>query len=345
MDRENIVAGGGAAGLNAALELADRGLKPVLISRSSRHTYSNALHRLVGNGTEIEDISLDLEEFLEDTPVKFVQEDIQEFRPEEKEVETDEESYSYENLVLALGNKLADPVSGLEDAENFYSGENSVEAVEGLEDADEVAVIGSGRKGVQVAGKLHEKDFDVSLIDSSTRPLPKESSKASKKVLQLFNDIDLSFRGATTVKEITSYGVVLEESGEADFDSVIWCGGLSAPEIVQENFGCGEKGVEVNKGLSATDFEGVYAAGGCADIGSDSFSEAVNQGRHVAKNISSSSELLDEYKESVRKVFSAGSYGIYIRNDSVYVNRLIGSLIDFQAKKYFTGLKKRKLFL
>lgn len=339
------MAGGGAAGLNAALELADRGLKPVLISRNNQHTYTNALHRLVNDKTDLDDVSIDLEEFLEDTPVKFVKEEIEDFRPEEKEVKTGEDTYSYRNLVLALGNEVKNPVPGMENAENFYSRENSVEAVEGLEEAEKVAVVGAGRKGVQIAGELHENDYELSLIENSTRPLPKESSKASKKVLQLFNVIDLSFRGATTVKEVTSYGVILEESGEVDFDSVIYCGGLSAPKIVQENFSCGEEGVEVNRGLSATDFDGVYAAGGCADIDSGSFSEAVKQGRHAAKNIASSSELLDEYEEGGRKVFSAGSYGIYIRNNSVFINRLIGSLERFQAKKYFVGLKKRKFFL
>ncbi|WP_414837419.1 NAD(P)/FAD-dependent oxidoreductase [Candidatus Nanosalina sp. VS9-1] len=344
MDKDTVVAGGGAAGLNAALELARRGLEPVLISRNSRHTYRNALHHMISGG-DLESLSIDLKEFLDGTPVEFVEEEIEGFDPEKKEVETAEQSFSYENLVVALGNQASSDIPGLDYTEDFYTGENARQAVESLEDAEKVAVVGAGRKGVQVAGELHKNGYDVTLVDSSTRPLPRESSEASKKLLEVFNEEDLSFRGGSTVRELTGYGIEFEDGSELEVDEVIWCGGLSCNEVVQRDFNCGDEGLEVNRGLSATGFDGVFAAGGCSNLEDRSFGSAVKQGRHAAKNIAESSKLLEEYEPGELKLFSMGKYGVYIRNERCHISRATGLLTRYQHRKYLLDLRRQGFFL
>ncbi len=340
MSRRVVVAGGGAAGLNAALKLSREGLRPVLVDTEKHHTNTDRLHRVVEK--DLEDISINLEDFLKKTRIRYVDSRVEEYRPDEKVVETEDESLEYDNLVLAVPGETGEQDFSLEYTENFYTAEASMEAAEALEDSGEVAVIGAGRKGSTVASYLEMKGYNTTVVERKTRPLPGENSEASEELLSYFNKAGVGFRGGSTVKEIANYGIEFEDGIETEYDAVIWCGGLKCSEQIKEDFDCGSEGLEVNQGLSAPEHDGVYATGACIE-GRHSFHEEIRQGRLVAENITSGKEMLKQYNPSKRKFMRVGKKGLMMDSERAFLTRLGGLYPVYRDGKYFTGLKYQRL--
>lgn len=342
MSGKVVVLGSGAAGLNAALKLSKKGVNTVLVAEDKHHADPEKLHRTLEK--DIEGLSIDLGVFLEDTDVKFVEDEIENIDGEKKVVETSEEVFEYDNLVVALEGDISRPDFSIEYTENFYRPKSAVKAAEKLEDSEKVAVIGSGIKGVQTASYLNLENFVVTLIDERTRPLPRENEEASKKLLNYLNSSGLGFRGGSTVKEITNYGIEFKDDSEVEFDAVIWCGGLEASQLVKDAFNCGSKGLEVNRGLSAPEFDGVYAAGASADIERTDFYGRARQGKLIADNITSDTEILKQYKPSGYRTLDIGNTGLLISGDKAYLNRLIPLISRYRSRKYSLNLGKQKIF-
>lgn len=345
MSERVVVAGGGLSGLGAAIDLDSNGYDVLLIDQGDKHVFKPALPDLIRGRVSEDDITIDLDEHLKNTGVEYTKEKIQGFRPEEKIVESEIGDYSYDYLVVALGGQKKAPDFSLKYADDFYSLENARDSCEKIEEAGSAIVIGGGRLGVETASELHFKGLDVTIIDNSTRPLPDASENISKKMLKFFNRQELSFMGGREVVEVMNYGVELEDGEEIDKDIVIWCGGLEAPEIVQKSFRTGKKGIKVNRGLSAVDFENVYAVGHCAN---DEFEEntgnAIKQGIHVAGNISRGENLLEDFNPSKRfEIVSGGSSGFLMLGENSYGSRGFRLAKDFGLKFYFLNLERKRL--
>lgn len=335
MAEKVVVTGTGPAGLNAALTLSRKGFETVLVG-GGKHCFEPELF------TTGELSQLEVENLLAKTDVDFVEENVEAYRPVEKIVETSGDDITYDILVVAENGDVAEPDFSLEYTENFYSIEDREKALESLEDG-KVSVIGSGLNGVRLGSELQSKGFDTALIDSSTRPLPEENESVSKRLLNFFNSNELSFRGGSTVKEVTSYGIEFMDDSELEIDQIIWCGGKEAPETVQESFECGSEGLEVNRGLSASGLDSVYAVGDSADLEDHSFHESVRQGVKVAENISSDSELLQEYRSRGINILRLGESGAVIKDDRMYINRLLKSYAVYRRFRYFARLRLKAL--
>jgi len=345
MSERVVVAGGGMSGLAAAEELEKQGFEVLVIDENSEHVYRPSLPSII-NGKDLENICFDTEKILENTNIKLVEEKIDSFDPESKSVETSENSYSYDYLVVGLGGEVKEPDFSLSLTEDFYSKESAEKAVEALEDADSATVIGAGYIGVEVALRLDSKDIDVTLVDSSTRPLSKENDSVSESILELLNRREISFMAGRKVFSAHSFGVEFEDDGDKESDVVIWCGGIQSPEIVQRDFNTGENGVEVNKGLSAVNFENVYAIGRCAATeGNSRALESVKQGRKAADNISKKDGLLDDYehKDGFRYICSPDST-VMVKGDSAFSGEYLSVLGRVDELRYRNRIwRKRKL--
>ncbi len=345
MSEEVVVAGAGFAGLNSALMLDSEGFDVTLIDRDSRHVFKPGLIELMRGRVSKEDITLDLENFLENTEIKFVEEEVTEIQPDRKSVETSGENFTYDYLVLALGSEKVQPDFDLRYTENFYTLEDAEKAVDELEDSDSAVVIGSGYTGVEIGTELHEKGLDVTVVDESTRPMPASREKVSQAALDHFNGANLSFRGGNRVSEVTNYGVELENGKEIEADTVIWCGGLQASKTVQKSFKTSSEGVRVNSGLSALEHEDIFVAGDSADDENlDTAQMAEKQGIHVAENIYTGGELLEDFEPGRNPVIvSLGNSGMMITENSVYRSRFVRFMKDMVIRYYFFNLRKRKV--
>jgi NADH dehydrogenase len=345
MGKRVVVAGAGFAGLSSALMLDSKGFDVVLIDRKSYHLFRPGLTELVRARISEERIKLDLEDFLEDTGVEYTRDEVEEIDTQGKNIHAEEDDYSYDYLVLALGSEKIEPDFDLKYAEDFYSLGSARDAVEASESSDSAVVIGSGYTGVEIATELDRKGLEVTIVDAATRPMPEANEKASHIALDHFNEENISFRGGKKVEEVTNYGVELEDGSQIEADTVVWCGGLSASEAVRDSFGAGFKGLEVNSGLSAVDHEDVFVAGDAADDGFlDTAQVAEKEGVHVAENIYSGGELLKDFHPGKNPVLvSLGDSGMLVFDDSAYRSRLFRFMKDLVIRYYFFNVRRRKL--
>ena len=345
MSERVVVAGGGMSGLAAAEELEKQGFEVYVIDEDSEHVYRPSLPSII-NGKDLEKIRFDTEKILENSEINLIEETIESFDTEGKTVETSEDSYSYDYLVVGLGGEIRDSDFSLTLTGDFYTLESAKNTSNALEGVDSAVIIGSGYVGVEAALRMDSRDIDVTLVDSSTRPLSEEDPKVSEKVLEILNKREISFMAGKKVDSAHDYGVEFKDGKDKESDIVIWCGGIQASKVVQENFKTGTEGLKVNKGLSAVNFESVYAIGKSADTeGGSRALEAIKQGRLAAKNISKKEGLLEDYERSdgYRYICSPNS-GVLVRNNSAFSSNLVNLLGILDELRYRGKVwRKRKL--
>lgn len=343
MSERVVVAGGGMSGLAAAERLEKEGFEVLVIDENSEHVYRPSLPSII-NGKSPEDISFNIEKILESSGIRLMEESIEHFDPDEKVVVTSEGDYSYDYLVVGLGREMNEPSFSLSLAGDFYSIESAKNTTNAVEETDSAVIVGAGYIGVEVALRLNSRDIDVTLVDSSTRPLSEEGHGVSESILELLNDREITFKAGRHVVSAHDYGVEFEGGEDVESDLVIWCGGIQAPEIVQRDFNTNQNGIKVNKGLSAVDFENVYAVGRSADIeGNSRALESIKQGEKAAENISKEEGLLNDYENTggFRYICSPNS-GVLIRNDYALAGRHANALGRIDELRYRNRIWRRK---
>lgn len=348
MAEEVVVAGAGFAGVSTALELESKGYDVKVIDKRLKHQFTPGLIDILRERISRGRLEVDLHEFFKGTGIEFCNEIIDGIDTESKTVSTGEDLHIYDYLVVALGGEPRTFGTDVSGAYVPYSFEEAEDLRDGLDDSNEALIVGSGYVGIEVAGELAEKGVDVTVVDQATRPMPNSIEKSSHVVLDLFDRKDISFRGGATVVEVREDGVELENGGTLESDVVIWSGGVKAPELVQECFGCDENGIDVNPGLSEPGNPKVFAAGDSADDGSlKTAHNAMRQAKVLAENIGKSeSQNLSEYEEGTNPLaVSLGSTGIFLYGDKVYKNRFFRRLKDLVRMSYWVTLKRKRFVL
>ncbi len=344
MSEKVVVAGAGFGGVNAALQLARRGFEVTLIDKNAYHTFVPGLIDLLRERKKEDKLRMDLEKFFGSTSVEFREETILGFDPDNDKVETTKDSHTYDYLVLALGGGPADYGMDISGAETCYNLEQAKELAEKTEDIEDAIIVGSGYVGVEIAGELAEEDIDVTVVDRSTRPSSRSKMETSQKIVDYFNENDVTFKGGTDVKKVSENSVLLGNGLEMDADTVIWSGGVQASEVVQKSFDAGPKGVPVNSGLSSKEHENVFALGDSADADCLKLAQnAEDQAEVVAENIGRNGAL-KEYEEKKKPlVISMGETAIFEYGDISLEHRWLRKLKDFTRTYYFASLRFRKL--
>lgn len=348
MAEKVVVAGAGFGGLNAAVELARKGFEVEIIDKESFSEYTPGLIDVFRDRVEEDQLKIDLHDFFENIPVEFSREKILGFNVDEKKVETDSGSHSYDYLVLALGSEPATYGLDVSNAESCYDLRGTRKLDRKTDECDSAIIVGCGYVGVEIATELEEKGIHVTMVDGSTRPVASSGIEVSDKVLNYMNNHDIDFRGGATVEEINEESVRLETGEEIEADTVIWSGGIQAAQIVQNYFDTGPSGLPVNSGLSSEEYPSVFAMGDNADSGFLEVAQnAEEQAEVVATNVAKSdNQALEEYSEGfLPLLISLGDTAVLTVGDKAYQNRMLRYLKDFVRVRYLFNLKKRKLKL
>ncbi|MFB6143733.1 MAG: NAD(P)/FAD-dependent oxidoreductase [Candidatus Nanohaloarchaea archaeon] len=346
MGREIVVLGAGFAGLNTCLELAAKGYEPKLIDRRSFHLFRPDIEKLVSGKIDEGELKVDLDSFLSGVPVEFCQETVLGIDPEQKIVETDKDSHSYDSLVITLGGESADHGMDISDAVKAWSLEGMKQLGEEVGDIDEAIVVGSGYTGVETAGELRESGVDVTVVDRSTSPMPNSCDAASMFALDYFNKHDIKFMGGKDVTEVKEGQIRTEDGSFLDADVVVWSGGVKAPGVVTSSFDCGPEGLPVNSGLSSKEYPEVLAGGDCADHGFwKSAQNALKQSQTLSENVvKQESESLESFREVERpRVITLGRSAIFEWKSFALKRWYFRYLRYFIRKKYFFRLRFKKL--
>jgi NADH dehydrogenase len=336
---EILVLGAGFLGVNVALQ-SDGDV--TLIDQDLQHEYIPGVIDLIRDRRRREDLQVDLEKLLPDT--KLTEDTVVAIRPEEKVVETKKGLYGYEKLVIGLGGKPRTFGMDISEAHTVWGTEDTERLVEDLEDTKKALVVGSGYTGLEVAGEIAEREIETVVVETRTRPAPNLSERSSEKFLELMQKKGVSFRGGVKVQKITEEGVETED-GEIEADTVVWCGGVQASEVVQKSFDVDGRGVKVNRGFSVENHEDIFAGGDCAD--SDSLKTAHNamtQADTIAENLERDKHLKQFGSDSSPIAVSFGDTGAVVHNQEVvwtgFPSRVLKDLV---RRYYFLRLKWRKL--
>ncbi|GAA0892260.1 NAD(P)/FAD-dependent oxidoreductase [Fulvivirga kasyanovii] len=323
-----IIIGGGFAGIKLVKRLAKAPLQIVLFDRNNYHTFQPLLYQVATAGLEPDSIADPLRKQLE--PVKnffFRMAEVYSVDPGSQTIQTEIGEMSYDYLVIATGSKTnyfgnesimanAFPLKQIPQAldlrshilQNFEAA-TITDDPEKLESMMNIAIVGGGPTGVEVAGALGELkknilpsdypelDFDqmnITLLEGTPRLLGAMSEFASRKALKYLKKFDVHVQLNTLVTSYDGTVAKLSNGDEIKTQTLIWAAG------VQGNFPDGINDGSVERGRLVVDeyskvkgYENIYAIGDIAVMKSKEFPYghpmlapvAIQQGDHLAENL------------------------------------------------------------
>ncbi|MFB6216015.1 MAG: NAD(P)/FAD-dependent oxidoreductase [Candidatus Aenigmatarchaeota archaeon] len=340
-----LVLGAGFGGVNVALEVARSRHDVEIIDIDGYHEYTPGLIDLYRERMTEEDLRFNLNRLFRGTGVEFSREAVEDIDPERKSVETSAGTHDYDYLVVSLGSEPRSFGMDLEHADAPYTLKEARESRRNMEGADKVNVVGSGYVGVEVAGELAEMGKNVTVIESSTRPMSSSNEAASHKVLSYLNDTGIDFRGGSRVKRIESGKAVLENGKNIEHDECVWAAGIQASKTVQESLGATPEGLEVDGTLRWTKYPDVFAVGDCAGTEAiDTAHNAMRQAEVVSENIGKMKSDMKTYQASKYPlIVSLGDTGLVTYGETALKNSALRSCKDLVFHWYRSTLKKKKL--
>lgn len=303
MENKNIVIiGAGYAGVHAAKKLAkkykqDDSVSITLIDRHSYHTMMTQLHEVAAQRAEPGDIQFDLRKLFNHSRVKLVTDEVKHVDHEKKVVTTEQGTYPYDYLILAMGGEPNDfGTPGVhEHGFTLLSWENAVKLHEHIEKTvrhaatvhDEkkrramltFAVCGGGLTGVEMIGellgqrtrlakinKLDEKDISLYLVEAVPTILNVLDRKDADKAEKYMVENGIKILKNSPIVEVKTDRIILKSGDEIPSYTLIWTAGIKAnsdtKDFGMESARAGR--LKVNEYMEASGFKNVYVVGDLA---------------------------------------------------------------------------------
>jgi len=275
MKYDIIIIGGGPAGVLAgkAAKQVNSELKICLIKKDKGIPIRCSEPYVLGGYSELKNIVAS-DEMITGSGVDLVIDEVTEVLPDRKEVKTKNgRIYKYKKLILATGaHPFMPPIPG-KDLDNVFTLRSpddvkNIEVV--LKESKNIAVIGGGAIGVELASVLQGEDRNITLVEL----LPHLISGAydedySKKAEELLSKSEVKVITGKKVKEIKGdkkvQSLILESGEEIKSELVILTIGVRSEIGLAKEAGAriGQFGIETNE-RQETSLEEVYACGDCA---------------------------------------------------------------------------------
>jgi NADPH-dependent 2,4-dienoyl-CoA reductase/sulfur reductase-like enzyme/nitrite reductase/ring-hydroxylating ferredoxin subunit len=298
-----IIVGAGAAGTSAAETLRREGYKRsiILIDSDPDAPYDRpnlSKDYLAGEAPE-DWILLRPESFFSDRGIQRIQGLVSEVDPTNHQVLLDGgRRLPFGALILAPGSRprtLPVPGSDLEHVHTLRSLADCRAIIESANSADSVAVIGASFIGMEVAASLKARGLPVTVIAPEKIPFQSVLGEELGTFIKgLHEEKGVSFRLESTVTEIRSDSVLLEDGSEVEADLVVVGIGVDPDLGLARKAGLKtEDGIVVDEFLRTSHID-VYAVGDVArypeprlgrSVRIEHWAVAQRQGRTAARNI------------------------------------------------------------
>ena len=223
--------------------------------------------------------------------------------PRDKSVVYDNgESESYDTLLVATGSQPVRPqIKGLDGANflGFHTLDDYHEMLEQLREGSEVAVLGAGLVGMEVAAALSERGFKVTVLEKENGVLPLSFDRpVGAYISQIYAEHDVDICTEKEVTEIINASkrreIVCADGDVFQAGLLVCCVGVASRVSMLEGSGiAANRGIRVDNRMS-TNMDGIYAAGDVAEApnfltGKNGLSpilpSAVEQGRIAGSNM------------------------------------------------------------
>jgi NADH dehydrogenase len=288
MTENVVVLGSGYAGAGAIRSLeasVDGEAKLTWISQVGYHLVLHESHRCIRDPSVRGKITIPIGE-IKSPETTFVQGEVVEIDTDDRTVHVEDDGVvDYDYLLVGLGSRTAffgieglrehaHTLKGLEDAVGIHEDivERAADTTAGA--PLDVVVGGAGLSGIQAAGEIAElRDdrglpLDITLVEGLDNVLPNSAPSLQIALRERLEDRGVTIRTGEFVGEVDGSTVHVGEDGEIDYDVLVWTGGITGREAV-ENAGV-QKDERSNRLHAAQDFqtddERVFAIGDCALI-------------------------------------------------------------------------------
>ena len=323
-----VIIGAGFGGIKLAKCLRKLPVDVLLIDRNNYHNFQPLMYQVATGGLEPDSIAYPVRRiFRSYKNVSCRMAEVEAVDPQANLLHTNIGKIGYDYLVIATGSDTNffnfKPIKSqllvlktIQDALNIrsYVYQNLEKAIanysdESLEEIMNIAIVGGGPAGIELAGALAEmkrhvipKDFpdldtsrmNINLYQSGPRVLKEMSAEASEKALVYLKDLGVNVMLHARVVTYEKDRVKLEDGTSFPTDTVIWTAGVLGAPIngLPEESRAGGNRILVDGCNRVAGSENIFAIGDVAACVSDVNPQglpmmapvAQQQGRHLAKN-------------------------------------------------------------
>ncbi len=260
-----VIIGAGFGGITLATSLKNKNVEILLIDQNNYHNFQPLMYQIATGGLEPYSIAYPVRRIFRNRKnVRFRMTKVKSVDIDAKHIITPVGNFSYDYLIIATGSKnnfydfeaikkTLFPLKSIPDALNmrsfiFQNLEKSLtkQADESLEEILNIAVVGGGPAGIELAGALAEmkqfvipKDFpdldtsklSINLYQSSPRLLKAMSEEASKKSLEYLKNLGVNVFLNSRVTNYIGDEIKLSDGSSFKTDTLIWTAGVKGAPI------------------------------------------------------------------------------------------------------------------
>jgi len=265
MTKKIVIIGCGFGGIALGKKLIDQPFDVLLLDKNNYHTFQPLLYQVATGGLEADSIAYPIRRVFRGAKnVRFQMCEVLEIEPVQKILKTNVGNIDYDILVVASGscNKYFNfesikyeflPLKSVTDALNMRSFlMQNLEQTVFTYNADEkeslmnIAIIGGGATGIELAGALAEmrryvlpKDFPeidfanmkITLFEAAPKLLGSMSAKASKASERFLKKLGVEIKLNAKVVSYEQRKITLDDGHTFLADSVIWTAGVKGNAI------------------------------------------------------------------------------------------------------------------
>ncbi len=342
-----IIIGAGIAGLTAikGIREIDNSGSILLLSNENRLPYKRTkINKHITVGFKTNDFSINEPNWYKEQGVEIIYDDITSIKLELKQVESKNNCFTYDKLLLAIG---AQPkitkTKGLADIPyHFVHFASEVERIiKQAKDKKHYLIIGGGIEGLETADQLLALNKKVTVVQRSTNPLKSLFPKyITNKIYQTIKNSGINYLDGEEVLSIQNKGggnyQAITNNHIINCDEVIVCAGSKAniDRIKQSGLNV-NNGIIVNEYLQTSN-QDIYAAGDVAEhpngLVTGLWHPAEYQGLTAGKNMAGKNEIYYEVPYRLKSeflgkfLFSANYYKVTNKttqpiiesNDNIY---------------------------
>ena len=260
-----VIIGAGFGGVTLAKSLKNKNVEILLIDQNNYHNFQPLMYQIATGGLEPYSIAYPVRRIFRNRKnVRFRMTKVKSVNVDAKHIVTSVGNFNYDYLIIATGcknnfydfesiQKTLFPLKSIPDALNmrsfiFQNLEKSLtkQADESLEEILNIAVVGGGPAGIELAGALAEmkrfvipKDFpdldtsklSINLYQSAPRLLKAMSEDASDKSLEYLQNLGVNVCLNSRVTKYAGDELTLSDGSSFKTDTLIWTAGVKGAPI------------------------------------------------------------------------------------------------------------------
>jgi NADH dehydrogenase len=297
-----VIIGAGFGGLWAARTLANRPVDVLVIDHNNYHTFLALLYQVAAAELEAEDIAYPVRSVFWNTPnIDFVLAHARRIDLQNRTIETDTETVSYDYLILATGSITSSfGVPGVDDHSFFLKTLEEAVALKNhiiccfeaaARHSDEAVrktlltfvIVGGGATGVEYAGALTElihgpltKDYPtidfntvrIILLEAADKLVGNMPEGVRLYTLEKLRKMGVDVRLGTVVANVTPDAVVIKDNDNILAETVVWTAGVRGEPLAGiSGIPVTKDGrVTVNETLQVPNHPEIYVIGDLASI-------------------------------------------------------------------------------